>query len=128
LWQFKLEEMKLLEYCSKLKSSSFTGTIGYNQRNRIDTLLYLLCYPQAPLVRSKVKIAFKNILVKHLLSVLLMEETSVPSRKQPTFFKSLTNFIYLKFYCVHFTILYKNESDSEFNIWFIIHHVTGTIT
>jgi hypothetical protein len=55
-----------------------------------------------------------------LLSVLLMEETSVPSRKQPTFFKSLTNFIYLKFYCVHFTILYKNESDSEFNIWLII--------
>ncbi|XP_063405448.1 DNA-directed RNA polymerase III subunit RPC2-like isoform X1 [Mytilus trossulus] len=29
------------------------GTIGYNQRNRIDTLLYLLCYPQAPLVKSK---------------------------------------------------------------------------
>lgn len=29
------------------------GTIGYNQRNRIDTLLYLLCYPQVPLVKSK---------------------------------------------------------------------------
>lgn len=29
------------------------GTIGYNQRNRIDTLMYLLCYPQAPLVKSK---------------------------------------------------------------------------
>ncbi|XP_064594783.1 DNA-directed RNA polymerase III subunit RPC2-like [Liolophura sinensis] len=29
------------------------GTIGYNQRNRIDTLLYFLCYPQAPLVKSK---------------------------------------------------------------------------
>ncbi|KAK3098091.1 hypothetical protein FSP39_016018 [Pinctada imbricata] len=29
------------------------GTIGLNQRNRIDTLLYLLCYPQAPLVKSK---------------------------------------------------------------------------
>ncbi|CAL1540930.1 unnamed protein product [Lymnaea stagnalis] len=29
------------------------GTIGYNQRNRIDTLLYLLAYPQAPLVKSK---------------------------------------------------------------------------
>ncbi|KAL5010211.1 hypothetical protein ScPMuIL_012516 [Solemya velum] len=29
------------------------GTIGYNQRNRIDTLLCLLCYPQAPLVKSK---------------------------------------------------------------------------
>ncbi|XP_073234797.1 DNA-directed RNA polymerase III subunit RPC2-like [Porites lutea] len=29
------------------------GSIGYNQRNRIDTLLYLLCYPQVPLVRTK---------------------------------------------------------------------------
>ena len=30
------------------------GTIGYNQRNRIDTLMYLLTYPQAPLVKTKV--------------------------------------------------------------------------
>ena len=29
------------------------GTIGYNQGNRIDTLLYLLVYPQAPLVKSR---------------------------------------------------------------------------
>ncbi|XP_013391802.1 DNA-directed RNA polymerase III subunit RPC2 [Lingula anatina] len=29
------------------------GTIGYNQRNRIDTLMYLLCYPQIPMVRTK---------------------------------------------------------------------------
>lgn len=29
------------------------GTIAYNQRNRIDTLLYSLVYPQAPLVKSK---------------------------------------------------------------------------
>lgn len=29
------------------------GSIGYNQRNRIDTLLYFLCYPQVPLVRTK---------------------------------------------------------------------------
>ena len=29
------------------------GTIGYNQRNRIDTVLYSLVYPQAPLVKSK---------------------------------------------------------------------------
>lgn len=29
------------------------GTIGYNQRNRIDTLMYLLVYPQAPLVKTK---------------------------------------------------------------------------
>lgn len=29
------------------------GTIAYNQRNRIDTLLYSLVYPQIPLVKSK---------------------------------------------------------------------------
>ncbi|XP_070566303.1 DNA-directed RNA polymerase III subunit RPC2-like [Ptychodera flava] len=29
------------------------GTIAYNQRHRIDTLMYLLVYPQAPLVKSK---------------------------------------------------------------------------
>ncbi|XP_033118006.1 DNA-directed RNA polymerase III subunit RPC2-like [Anneissia japonica] len=29
------------------------GTIGYNQRNRIDTLMYLLAYPQPPLVKSR---------------------------------------------------------------------------
>ena len=31
------------------------GTIGYNQRNRIDTLMYLLAYPQAPMVKTKVR-------------------------------------------------------------------------
>ncbi|XP_044268535.1 DNA-directed RNA polymerase III subunit RPC2 isoform X2 [Tribolium madens] len=29
------------------------GTIGYNQRNRMDTLLYSLVYPQAPMVKTK---------------------------------------------------------------------------
>lgn len=29
------------------------GSIAYNQRNRIDTLLYSLVYPQAPLVKTK---------------------------------------------------------------------------
>jgi len=29
------------------------GTIGYNQRNRIDTLMYLLAYPQTPMVKSR---------------------------------------------------------------------------
>ena len=29
------------------------GSIGYNQLNRTDTLLYLLSYPQKPMVKSK---------------------------------------------------------------------------
>nr|XP_033807945.1 DNA-directed RNA polymerase III subunit RPC2 isoform X2 [Geotrypetes seraphini] len=29
------------------------GTIAYNQRNRIDTLMYLLAYPQKPMVKTK---------------------------------------------------------------------------
>ena len=29
------------------------GSIAYNQQNRIDTIMYLLVYPQAPLVKSK---------------------------------------------------------------------------
>lgn len=32
------------------------GTIGYNQQKRIDSLMYLLVYPQRPLVKSKVKL------------------------------------------------------------------------
>lgn len=30
------------------------GTIGYNQRNRMDTVMYNLVYPQAPLVKTRV--------------------------------------------------------------------------
>lgn len=30
------------------------GTIGYNQQKRIDSLMYLLVYPQRPLVKTKV--------------------------------------------------------------------------
>ncbi|KHJ92416.1 DNA-directed RNA polymerase, beta subunit [Oesophagostomum dentatum] len=29
------------------------GTIGYNQQRRIDSIMYLLCYPQRPLVKSR---------------------------------------------------------------------------
>ena len=29
------------------------GTIGYNQLSRVDTLLYLMTYPQKPMVKSK---------------------------------------------------------------------------
>jgi len=29
------------------------GAIAYNQFNRMDTLLYLLVYPQKPLVKTK---------------------------------------------------------------------------
>ncbi|XP_071455559.1 DNA-directed RNA polymerase III subunit RPC2 [Hetaerina americana] len=29
------------------------GTIGYNQQNRIDTLMYNMVYPQAPMVKTK---------------------------------------------------------------------------
>ncbi|KAG5900002.1 hypothetical protein JTB14_009088 [Gonioctena quinquepunctata] len=29
------------------------GTIGYNQKNRMDTLMYNLVYPQAPMVKTK---------------------------------------------------------------------------
>lgn len=29
------------------------GNVAYNQQNRIDTLLYLLCYPQRPLLTTR---------------------------------------------------------------------------
>lgn len=29
------------------------GTIGYNQLNRVDTLLFLMTYPMKPLVKTK---------------------------------------------------------------------------
>lgn len=44
-----------LTFSSQLFKSNlfFSGTIGYNQRNRIDTLMYLLAYPQRPMVKTK---------------------------------------------------------------------------
>ena len=38
------------------------GSIGYNQRNRIDTLMYLLAYPHAPLVKSRVCNKFERLI------------------------------------------------------------------
>lgn len=32
---------------------SIPGTIGYNQKNRIDTLMYNLVYPQCPMVKTR---------------------------------------------------------------------------
>lgn len=31
------------------------GTIAYNQQKRVDSIMYLLAYPQKPLVKSKVR-------------------------------------------------------------------------
>jgi len=41
-------------------SCELTGTIAYNQQNRFDSIMYLLCYPQAPLVKTKV--ALQNLM------------------------------------------------------------------
>lgn len=44
------------------------GSIAYNQLNRIDTLLYLLCYPQKPLVKTKTieMIGFEDLPAGHV--------------------------------------------------------------
>ncbi|KJH50741.1 DNA-directed RNA polymerase, beta subunit [Dictyocaulus viviparus] len=34
------------------------GTIAYNQQRRIDSIMYLLCYPQRPLVKSKASLVY----------------------------------------------------------------------
>ncbi len=36
------------------------GTTGYNQQNRIDTLLYSLAYPQKPMVKTRVYFLIYN--------------------------------------------------------------------
>ena len=49
------------------------GSIAYNQLNRIDTLLYLLCYPQKPLVKTKTieMIGFENLPAGHVRVTLV---------------------------------------------------------
>lgn len=50
------------------------GTIGYNQFNRFDTLLYLLVYPQQPMVKSKTLefINFDKVPAGHNATVAVM--------------------------------------------------------
>lgn len=50
------------------------GTIGYNQQKRIDSLMYLLVYPQRPLVKTKV-----YFLRLFLLEVLIPAACHKPS-------------------------------------------------
>lgn len=53
------------------------GTIGYNQMNRADTLLYLMNYPQRPLVKSKTleMINFENLPAGQNAQVAIMSYT-----------------------------------------------------
>ena len=53
------------------------GTIGYNQLNRADTLLFLMNYPQRPLVKSKTleMINFENLPAGQNASVAIMSYT-----------------------------------------------------
>ncbi|VDN22275.1 unnamed protein product [Cylicostephanus goldi] len=37
------------------------GTIGYNQQKRIDSIMYLLCYPQRPLVKSRIHLKASSL-------------------------------------------------------------------
>ncbi len=50
------------------------GIIGYNQLNRVDTLLYLLIYPQKPLVKTKTIeiIKYEELPAGHNASVAVM--------------------------------------------------------
>jgi len=41
--------------CIMFTGCELAGTIAYNQQNRFDAIMYLLCYPQAPLVKTKVE-------------------------------------------------------------------------
>ena len=48
------------------------GVIGHNQFQRIDTLLYLMVYPQKPMVRTKQIDMIEFDSVQWLLSLLLV--------------------------------------------------------
>jgi hypothetical protein len=54
------------------------GAIAYNQLNRIDTLLYLMVYPQQPMVKTKTieligydKVKFCRYLIYTVIVLLL---------------------------------------------------------
>ena len=49
LFYFKKEFTKFVFHLGK----QAMGTIAYNQRNRIDTLLYNVVYPMKPMVKSR---------------------------------------------------------------------------
>jgi DNA-directed RNA polymerase III subunit RPC2 len=48
------------------------GVIGYNQLNRIDTLLYLMVYPQKPLVKTRtIEMIQYDKVLKRVFKVLI---------------------------------------------------------
>ena len=78
------------------------GTIGYNQRNRIDTLMYLLAYPQAPLCKTKVS---TYIHYPYNLSEMLGYDLQMPW--QPEF--------------SHFPVVkWENSCEARFVMWGMI--------
>ena len=51
------------------------GNIGFNQKNRIDTLMYNLVYAQAPMVKSKVNIPTCPFYVYYIMCIRWCKKT-----------------------------------------------------
>lgn len=45
--------LEICKQCECVRCMQAMGNIAYNQLNRLDTLLYLLVYPQRPLLTTK---------------------------------------------------------------------------